>query len=157
MQALPPEQLQHLLAQLSQIPTTPQLQQQMHMQQQQQQQPYGDWPGLNQFSADYSQQPAFQDDGGERNGWAVGRGGRGRGRGRGRGGAGGDDGYRHNKKRLCNFFAAGRRAPNQISKTRPKTDYASVIPDANTEINATLATKCHRIDAWLGARFAVVY
>ncbi|KAJ7367772.1 hypothetical protein DFH08DRAFT_919382 [Mycena albidolilacea] len=110
MQALPPEQLQHLLAQLSQIPTTPQLQQQMHMQQQQQQQqqPYGDWPGLNQFSADYSQQPAFQDDGGERNGWAVGRGGRGRGRGRGRGGAGGDDGYRHNKKRLCNFFAAGR-------------------------------------------------
>lgn len=121
MQALPPEQLQHLLAQLSQLPPAQQVQQ-MHMQQQQQQPPYGDWPGLNQFSADYSQPPAFQDDSGERNGWPVGRGGRGRGRGRGRGGFGGDDGYRHNKKRLCNFFAAGRRAQNQISKTRPKTD-----------------------------------
>ncbi|KAF8211668.1 hypothetical protein K438DRAFT_1807693 [Mycena galopus ATCC 62051] len=114
MQTLPPEQLQQLLAQLSQLPPAQQLQQQIHSQmhsqmqpqQQQQQQPYGDWPGLNQFSADYSQ-PAFQDDGGERGGWPM-RGGRGRGRGRGRGGAGGDDGYRHNKKRLCNFFAAGR-------------------------------------------------
>ncbi|KAJ7664681.1 hypothetical protein B0H17DRAFT_1091615 [Mycena rosella] len=71
-----------------------------------------DWPGLNQFSADYSQGTAFPDDSGERNGmngggWPV-RGGRGRGRGRGRGGVG-DEGYRHNNKRkLCNFFAAGR-------------------------------------------------
>ncbi|KAJ6543943.1 hypothetical protein B0H19DRAFT_1169070 [Mycena capillaripes] len=120
MQALPPEQLQHLLAQLSQLPPA----QQMHNMQMQQQQPYGDWPGLDQFSAGYSQAPpSFHDDsGGERNGWPVGRGGRGRGRGRGRGGGGDDGGYRHNKKRLCNFFAAGRRAQNQISKTRPKTD-----------------------------------
>ncbi|KAJ7179627.1 hypothetical protein C8R46DRAFT_1160152 [Mycena filopes] len=123
MQALPPEQLQHLLAQLSQLPTTQQpLQQQqqpqqMHMQmphqQQQQQAPYGDWPGLNQFSADYSQSGFNQDDHGgpgDRNGWPGNRGGgRGRGRGRGRGGGGDDGGYRHgNKKRLCNFFAAGR-------------------------------------------------
>ncbi|KAJ6463236.1 hypothetical protein C8R47DRAFT_1327013 [Mycena vitilis] len=112
MQALPPEQLQQLLAQLSQLPPAQQLQQHMQMQMQQQQS-YGDWPQLNQFSADYSQQqqqPAFQDDsGGERNGWVMGRGGgRGRGRGRGRGGGGDDGGYRHNKKRLCNFFAAGR-------------------------------------------------
>ncbi|KAF7330885.1 hypothetical protein MVEN_02428000 [Mycena venus] len=156
MQALPPEQLQHLLAQLSQLPPAQQLQQQMHMQMQQQP-PYGDWPGLNQFSADYSQPPAFQDDGGERNGWSVGRGGRGRGRGRGRGGAGGDDGYRHNKKRLCNFFAAGRRAQNQISKTGPKTDYASVISDANTEINAILATKCHNLTEGWRRGFVVVY
>ncbi|KAK7061264.1 hypothetical protein R3P38DRAFT_3488838 [Favolaschia claudopus] len=131
--AMPPEQLQSLLAQLSQFPQAQQLQQQMqqqmnvqhHQQQQQQHQtPYGDWPQLNQFSTDYSQ-AAYHDDGGERNGWSAGRGGRGRGRGRGRGGGGGDDGYRHNKKRLCNFFAAGRRALNQISKTRQKTDYAS--------------------------------
>ncbi|KAJ6516426.1 hypothetical protein C8R45DRAFT_960109 [Mycena sanguinolenta] len=112
MQALPPEQLQQLLAQLSQLPATQQLQQQIQtpqQQQQPQQQPYGDWPGLNQFSADYSQAPSFSDDGGERHGgWPMSRGGRGRGRGRGRGGMGGDDGYRHSKKRLCNFFAAGR-------------------------------------------------
>ncbi|KAJ7265938.1 hypothetical protein B0H12DRAFT_1100197 [Mycena haematopus] len=119
---MPPEQLQQLLAQLSQL--TPAQQQQMHTQmpQQQQQQPYGDWPGLNQFSADYSQAPAFQDDGGERNGWPMSRGGRGRGRGRGRGGAGGDDGYRHNKKRLCNFFAAGR------CKFGDQCDYSHEMP-----------------------------
>ncbi|KAJ7727884.1 hypothetical protein B0H16DRAFT_1677208 [Mycena metata] len=118
MQALPPEQLQHLLAQLSQLPSTqpPLQQQQIHMQMPHQppppQAPYGDWPGLNQFSTDYSQSAFNQDDHGgpgERNGWSVNRGGRGRGRGRGRGGGGDDGGYRHsNKKRLCNFFAAGR-------------------------------------------------
>lgn len=139
MQQLPPEQLQQLLMQLTQAQLPQQIPTQMQMQQQPPQQPYGDWPGLNQFSADYSQPAAFQDDGGERNGWAAGRGGRGRGRGRGRGGAGNDDGYRHNKRRLCNFFAAGRRAQNQTSKLRPKTDYASVT-DASTETNATIAT-----------------
>ncbi|KAJ7122949.1 hypothetical protein C8R44DRAFT_785006 [Mycena epipterygia] len=129
MQAMPPEQLQQLLAQLSQLPQPTQSQQQQQQQQQQmqmqmqqqQQQPYGDWPGLNQFSADYSQ-PAFQDDSGERNGWPVGRGGRGRGRGRGRGGAGIEEGYRHNKRKLCNFFAAGR------CKYGDQCDYGHDIP-----------------------------
>ncbi|KAJ6612145.1 hypothetical protein B0H10DRAFT_1918313 [Mycena sp. CBHHK59/15] len=135
---LPPEQLQQLLQQLSQFPQPAQQQ----MQIQQQQQPYSEWPALNQFSADYSQ-PAFNQDEGERNnGWPTdgrGRGGRGRGRGRGRGFAGGgDDRYSQNKRKPCNFFAAGRRAQNQMSKLRSRTDYASVIPDANSAISATM-------------------
>lgn len=93
VQALPQEQLQQLLRQL----TTPAMYGQAE---------YGGdqaWSASNQFSSEYGQ--GYQND----DHWAGGRG-RGLGRGRGRGGRVDDGGYRHNKRKPCSFFAAGRRA-----------------------------------------------
>ncbi|KAF8883408.1 hypothetical protein BD779DRAFT_1612268 [Infundibulicybe gibba] len=98
VQSLPQEQLQQLLQQLS----APALYGQAG------QVPYNGtdqaWPTPNQYPAEYG----YQDDAAAADPWTSDRG-RGRGRGRGGGrGRGDDGGYRHNKRKPCNFFAAGR-------------------------------------------------
>ncbi|KAF8629618.1 hypothetical protein AX15_003356 [Amanita polypyramis BW_CC] len=108
VQALPQEQVQVLLQQLraQQYPQSNQSQPQGAPS-------YGNadqaWTATpHQFATDYGQ--GFNQDEPDQERWDDERG---RGRGRSRGGRGrGDDGYRHNKRKPCSFFAAGRRALN---------------------------------------------
>ncbi|KAG7446023.1 uncharacterized protein BT62DRAFT_1006200 [Guyanagaster necrorhizus] len=120
LSTMPPEQLQQLLQQLN--PT-------LFGNGNANQIPFG---GGDQ---NWTQQPGgfteyghgLQDDTSEGAGhWrGGGRGARGigRARGRGRGGRTDDGGYRHNKRKPCSFFQAGRRALNQhMSKLGTETD-----------------------------------
>jgi protein phosphatase 1 regulatory subunit 10 len=113
VQALPQEQLQQLLQQLSAPALYPPASQPAYNGADQA------WPTPG-FPTEYGQ--GFHDDAG----WPssdAGRGrgnGRGRGRGRGRGDDGG--GYRHIKRKPCSFFAAGRRALHPKLKLRATTD-----------------------------------
>lgn len=103
VQALPQEQLQALLQQLS-TPT-------MY--------PQGGQPAFNGTDQAWPTQPGFQTEYGQGfhddAGWPSDGRGRGGSRGRGRGRGRGDDagGYRHIKRKPCSFFAAGRRALHQ--------------------------------------------
>lgn len=89
------------------------------------------WNTSNQYS-DYGQ-AGFEEDGNQRTknweghssdqGW---RGGRGRGRGGGSGG-GGRGGFRNTKRKLCNFYANGRRARKFPSRQTEKLIFDVVI------------------------------
>lgn len=106
MQSLPPEQLQQLLSQLA--PTAfGQAAQTAYSADQQ------GWPNQQNQYNDFAQGYDDADRGGWFGGESRGRGSRGRGR--GRGGRSEEGGYRHNKKRPCNFFQAGRRALNLLN------------------------------------------
>ncbi|KAF9458016.1 hypothetical protein BDZ94DRAFT_1271762 [Collybia nuda] len=99
VQALPQEQLQALLQQLSAPTMYPQGGQPAYNGTDQA------WPTQAGFPTEYGQ--GFHDDAGWSSSDGRGRGGgRGRGRGRGRGDDAG--GYRHIKRKPCSFFAAGR-------------------------------------------------
>jgi len=120
MQSLPPEQLHALLQQLQNFPPAqPQAQQHLYDGGADQQSwNMGNDANSNHYGPSYGQgyhdnsnshQDRWDGSGGSSRGGRGTRGGF-RGRGRGRGGPPGDDGggYRHNKRKPCSFFAAGR-------------------------------------------------